>query len=81
MSDKWNKYESRYKDLALLAARKSITLDCKVSKLPAIIHQWNELSNNLAMGNIYGKNESRSSDFLKIWQCHRISLQELFTPK
>ena len=35
MSDKWNKYESMYIDLALMAARKSIALKWKASKPPS----------------------------------------------
>ncbi len=68
MSDKWNKQESRYIDLALVSARKCIALKWKTSKPPAITHWWNKLWGYQAMDNIITWT-GRFSDFLKIWQC------------
>lgn len=70
MSDKWNKHQSRYIDLAMLAARKCITLKWKESEPPVIVHWWNELSSYLTLDSIYYSSKGRSSDFFKIWQSH-----------
>ena len=70
MSDNWNEYQCIYIDLAMLAARKCITLNWKESKPPVLVHWWNELSSYLTLDKIYYKSKGRSSDFLKIWQSH-----------
>ena len=67
MFDKWNKHQSRYIDLAMLAASKCITLKWKESKPPVIVHWWNQLSSYHTLDCIYYRSTDRSSE---IWQSH-----------
>lgn len=76
MSDKWNKYHSRYIDLAVLAAWKCITLNWKESKPPVIVHWWNELWSCLTLDNIYYRRKGRLRLFKHLAVSCRIWLEE-----